>query len=208
VSLGGDNRGELLDRARSVHDLLGDGFRLEEEVTTFRYRKGHDLTGYEDGTENPQGDRAVAAAIVSGKGVGLDGSSFVAVQRFIHDLMAFHLHSRHEADAIIGRNLETNEELEDAPPTAHVKRSAQESFEPEAFMVRRSMPWGDLRESGLYFVAYGESLDRFERVLRRMAGLDDGIVDALTTFTRAVSGGYYWCPPILDGKLDLRALGI
>jgi hypothetical protein len=29
----------------------------------------------------------------------------------------------------------------------------------------------------LYFVAYGESLDRFERVLRRMEGVEDGIVD-------------------------------
>ena len=87
------------------------------------------------------------------------------MQRYIHDLKAFHVHQPQEADAIIGRNLETNEELEDAPPTAHVKRSAQESFEPEAFMVRRSMPWGD-PENGLDFVAYGESLDRFERVLR------------------------------------------
>jgi hypothetical protein len=58
-----------------------------------------------------------------------------------------------------------------------------------------------VNEHGLYFVAYGESLDRFERVLRRMAGLDDGIVDRLLSFTRAVSGGYYWCPPV-----DPRAL--
>ena len=67
------------------------------------------------------------------------------------------------------------------------KRSAQESFDPEAFMVRRSMPFRDRNEHGLYFVAYGESLDRFERVLRRMAGLEDGIVDALLTFSRAVN---------------------
>jgi len=55
-------------------------------------------------------------------------------------------------------------------------------------MVRRSMPWGDVRQRRLYFVAYGESLDRFERVLSRMAGLEDGVVDGLATFTRAVSG--------------------
>ena len=44
--------------------------------------------------------------------------------------------------------------------------------------------------------------------LRRMAGLDDGIVDALVGFSRPVSGGYYWCPPLRDGRLDLAALGL
>jgi putative iron-dependent peroxidase len=99
--------------------------------------------------------------------------------------------------------------MPDAPVTAHVKRTAQESFDPAAFIVRRSMPWGGTLEQGLYFVAYGESLDRFERILRRMAGLDDGTVDALLGFTRAVTGGYYWCPPVDEaGRLDWTALGI
>jgi hypothetical protein len=31
-----------------------------------------------------------------------------------------------------------------APPSAHVKSAAQESYDPPAFMVRRSMPWLDL----------------------------------------------------------------
>jgi len=41
-----------------------------------------------------------------------------------------------------------------------------------------------------------------------MAGLDDGIVDALFTYSRPVTGAYFWCPPLKDGKLDLRALGL
>ncbi len=57
-------------------------------------------------------------------------------------------------------------------------------------------------------MAFGESLDRFERVLSRMAGREDGIVDALLGFTRALSGGYYWCPPVQDGRLDLSRLGL
>ncbi len=70
------------------------------------------------------------------------------------------------------------------------------------------MPFGGLAERGLYFCAYGESLDRFERILKRMAGLEDGVVDALMTFSRAVTGGYYWCPPMCNGKIDWSALGI
>jgi putative iron-dependent peroxidase len=116
--------------------------------------------------------------------------------------------SERARDHVVGRSRRTNEELADAPASAHVKRTAQESFDPPAFMLRRSMPYGTVREHGLYFVAFGATLDPFERALRRMAGLDDGIVDGLLGFSRAASGGYYWCPPLGEnGRLDLGAIG-
>lgn len=209
VSIGGAERGEVLDRAMSIQRALGEGFRLLEEVDTFRYRGGRDLTGYEDGTENPKGQAAIDAAVVARGAPGVAGGSFVAVQRFVHDLhrleTAYDLAGR---DAIIGRRFDTNEEISDAVASAHVKRSAQESFDPPAFMLRRSMPWGGVREHGLYFVAYVEALDRFERVLRRMAGLEDGIVDGLLGITRALTGGYYFCPPLDGDALDLQALSM
>ncbi len=206
IAIGGDEHGEVLDHALEVRRKLR-GFRLLETVDPFRYRGGRDLTGYEDGTENPKGDAAVEAAIVA-DGEGLAGGSFVAAQRWVHDLERFARNEPAARDAIIGRALATNEEIPDAVASAHVKRSAQESFDPPAFMVRRSMPWGSVREHGLYFVAYVNELDKFERVLRRMAGLEDGVVDGLMTFTRAVSGGYYFCPPLRGDALDLRALGV
>ena len=49
----------------------------------------------------------------------------------------------------------------------------------------------------------------FEAQMRRMAGLDDGITDALFRFTHPLTGAYFWCPPVAtDGRLDLRALGL
>jgi putative iron-dependent peroxidase len=204
--LGGPDAGAILQRGRALAAQLGDSFRIDEDVPSFQYAVNRDLSGYEDGTENPVGDRAVETAILAGAGAGLDGSSFVAVQRWIHDLAALERMPQQKRDGLIGRKQDTNEEMEDAPPSAHVKRSAQESFDPPAFMVRRSMPFGNIGEHGLYFVAYGASLDRFERVLRRMAGLDDGVVDGLLRFSRAVTGGYYWCPPQEHGRPDLRAL--
>ena len=208
VFLRGGERGTVLDRAMSIQRKLGAGWRLMDEVDAFRYREGRDLTGYEDGTENPKDDAAVAAAIVPSGGDGMVGGSFVAVQRFVHDLARFQGLDAAARDAVIGRRVETNEEIDDAVATAHVKRAAQESFDPPAFMLRRSMPWGGVREHGLYFVAYVEALDRFERVLRRMAGLEDGELDALLGVTRATSGGYYFCPPIADGRIDLRCVGM
>jgi porphyrinogen peroxidase len=206
--LRGDDRGELLHRTQRIAKSFAPAFRLDAVVDAFVYDGGRDLTGYEDGTENPKGDLATLAAIVARPGDPLDGSSFVAVQQWVHDLDRFAGLSPSERDGVFGRRFSDNEEMDDAPASAHVKRAAQESFEPEAFVVRRSMPWADAVRAGLMFVAFGKSLDAFDAILRRMVGGDDGITDALFTFTRPVSGAYFWCPPMHDRRLDLRALGV
>jgi len=210
--LRGDDRGVLLHTTRTLSAKLAPAFELTHIVDAFKFDTqreiGRDLTGYEDGTENPQGDDAIAAAIVAGKGRGLDGSSFVAVQQWRHDLQRFDALATHEQDHAIGRRKSDNEEIDDAPESAHVKRTAQESFSPEAFVVRRSMPWAEGTQCGLVFVAFGHSFDAYEAQLKRMAGLEDGITDAIFTFTRPVTGNFFWCPPMRDGKLDLSALGL
>lgn len=199
--LRGADPGGCLLAARELLAALPASVEITEDVAAFHFAGGRDLSGYEDGTENPEGDAALAAAFVASGPFA--GGSFLAAQRWIHNLSALSGHSRIERDHLIGRDQETNEELEDAPESAHVKRAAQESFEPEAFMLRRSMPYGGIKEHGLYFVAFGADLDRFERVMHRMVGRDDGIVDGLFRFSRPVSGGYYWCPPVENGRLVL-----
>lgn len=206
--LRGDDRGELVHRTRHIHDVLAPAFRLEQVIDAFTYGEGRDLTGYEDGTENPKDERASEVAFVRGQGDGLDGSSFVAVQQWVHDLDRFDAKSAEEQDYTIGRRRSDNNEIEDAPPSAHIKRTAQESFDPVAFVLRRSMPWTDGCHAGLVFVAFGASLDPFEALLRRMVGADDGIVDALFSFTRPISGAFFWCPGMQEGRLDLRLLGV
>ncbi len=206
--LRGDDHGELVHRTRSLEALLGPAFRLDAVLDAFLHDGGRDLTGYEDGTENPTGSSAVAAASLQGAGPGLDGSSFAAVQQWVHDFAAFDALGPGEQDLSVGRRRGDNEEIEDAPESAHVKRTAQESFSPEAFVLRRSMPWAGGTGAGLVFLAFGRSFDAFEAQLARMTGMDDGITDSLFRFTRPVTGAYYWCPPVSGGRLDLRALGI
>ncbi len=207
--LRGTDPGDLFHRARRVRALLEEGFVASDCVDTFKYGSGLDLTGYEDGTENPTGQAAVDAAIVNGKGPGLDGSSFVAMQQWLHDFGKFEALSAIQADNSIGRRLKDNIELEDAPESAHVKRTAQESFKPEAFMLRRSMPWSSTdTKGGLFFSAFGTSVNAFEAQLARMIGDEDGISDALFKFTRPISGSYFWCPPLHEGRIDLRAISL
>ncbi|WP_230411512.1 Dyp-type peroxidase [Collimonas humicola] len=207
ILLRGSDRSTLFERSAQLVALLADALVLDNSQDTFRYRDGRDLTGYEDGTENPQDNAAVDAALVA-EGAGRQGASFVAVQRWIHDLSRFRGFPAAQRDAAIGRRIKDNEEIDDAPESAHVKRSAQESFTPEAYMVRHSMPWDNGMQQGTEFIAFGESSDRYENVLRRMLGHEDNIVDALFSFSQPVTGGYYWCPPRLGQRLDLQALAI
>jgi putative iron-dependent peroxidase len=206
--LRGDDRGELIHRSRAIENKLAGYFQVTHIVDAFQYEDSRDMTGYIDGTENPSDDEAIDAAILRGQGKGLDGSSFVAVQEWVHDLDLFESMSQNEQDDTFGRRKSDNEEFDEAPPSAHVKRTAQESFEPEAFIVRRSMPWSDTDSVGLVFVAFGKSFDAFEAILTRMVGLDDGVVDALFHFTQPISGSYFWCPPVKDGRLDLSVVSL
>jgi len=198
--LRGPDRGVVFDWTQDIRELVSPAFVLSDSNDTFVYQNNRDLTRFEDGTENPKGDQAVAAAIRS------DGSSFLVVQRWIHDLTRFRAFEQERREMLIGRRADSNEEIEDAPPSAHVKRAAQEDYDPPAFMVRRSMPWANATSEGLEFIAHVESLDRYERVLHRMVGHDDGIVDGLFSFSRPVTGGFYWCPPVTGTRLDLSAL--
>ncbi len=206
--LRGDDRGDLLHLSRRMVQLLQPAFKLRHMVDAFRHKTGRDLTGYEDGTENPTGELAEEAALVHGAGPGLDGSSYVAVQQWVHDFDAFERLAEGDRDNHFGRRLADNVELEDSPTWAHVKRTAQESFEPPAFMLRRSMPWSQSMQGGLMFVAFGKSHRSFEVQMRRMAGEEDGVVDAMFRISKPVSGSYLWYPPIAQGRLDLRQLGL
>lgn len=206
--LRGEDRGDLLIASRHLETLLAPAFDVQDITDAFRHAHGRDLTGYEDGTENPEGAEAETAALLPEGAGALAGSSFVAVQRWHHHMSRFEAMPRQQQDLTIGRERDSNEEIDDAPASAHVKRTAQESFDPEAFVLRRSMPWAEGNQGGLVFTAFGHSFDAFEAQLRRMSGAEDGIVDALYSFTEPRTGAYFWCPPVQGGLVSLQAIGL
>lgn len=203
LRIAGADRGEILHRERALLVRL-PGVQVDRRLDAFMHREGRDLSGYEDGTENPSADEAPGVALCARP--PLQGSSFLAVQQWAHNLDALERMKPAERDACVGRRASDNEEMDDAPPSAHVKRAAQESFSPEAFLLRRSMPWIDGTRSGLVFLAFAASFDPYEAILRRMVGLEDGVQDALFRFTRPVSGAFYWCPALVGDRLDLSVL--
>lgn len=186
-----------LDLAMSIVRRLRDVAMLVEEVHGFRYLDSRDLTGFIDGTENPKGKAAAAAALIGNEDRAFAGGSYVAVQRYMHDLERWRRLDDREQEQIIGRTKRGSVELPKAkkPPTAHISRVVIERDGAELQILRQSYPWGTVRESGLYFVAYTKSLDVFESMLARMMGtVGDGLHDRLMDFSRAVTGATFFVP--------------
>jgi putative iron-dependent peroxidase len=183
---------------------LGDRVEVLEDVAAFRYRDSRDLTGFIDGTENPQGDERAEWALVGDEDAPFAGGSYVFTQRYVHDLAKWGRLSVAEQEDVIGRRKPDSEELPDdvKPATAHIARSNLEVDGKELKIVRQSMPYGDSSEHGLFFIAYCRTLDIPERMLARMMGTSgDGLYDHLMDFSRAVSGAHFFAPslPVLRG---------
>jgi putative iron-dependent peroxidase len=186
-----------LDLAMGLVRRLQPLATMAEEVHGFRYRDSQDLTGFIDGTENPKGKARALAALIGEEDRPFTAGSYVAVQRYVHDLERWRRLDDREQEQIFGRTKRGNVELPKAkkPQTAHISRVVIERDGVELQILRQSYPWGTVREAGLYFAAYTKSLDVFDLMLARMMGTTgDGLHDRLMEFTRAVTGATFFVP--------------
>lgn len=184
--------------AREFLRILGNAATVVEEVPAYKHLGGRDLTGFVDGTENPEGDdRAEVALVAEGP---FAGGSFVSIQRYVHDLSQWEKLPVPEQEQCIGRTKDEDEELDDdvKPPTAHIARVVIEDDGEELEVLRHSLPYGGVTgEKGLYFVAYCADPAPFRRMLEAMVLNDgDGHHDRLLDFTRAVTGASFFTPSV------------
>lgn len=179
---------------------IQDKVELLDERACFRFFDGRDMTGFIDGTENPQfpDNRAEAALLPENSGIFADGS-FIFAQRYIHDLTKWQKLKVDAQEHVFGRTKLESIELDDdvKPKNAHIARTVVEDDEGEEMeILRHSLPYGDGQgDQGLFFVAYTNNLDIIDQMLQRMFGTSgDGIHDRLLHFTTAVDGAYYFAP--------------
>jgi putative iron-dependent peroxidase len=183
--------------ARKIMAEFAGSITIVEEVDGFRYLENRDLTGFVDGTENPEGDERADVALVPQDDPDFTAGSYVNMQRYIHDLATWERLSAHEQEGVIGRTKVDDVELADGvkPPTAHISRVVIEQDGEELEILRHSMPYGNVREAGLLFIAYARTPDNFDRMLDRMIHTDaDGHYDHLLDYTRAVTGCAFFAP--------------
>ena len=184
------------DMGRTLHDALKRQAQLVLETPGFNYHENRDMTGFIDGSANPQDDEACETALVPAGQANADGAYVMSMQ-FLHDLDAFQYLPVPEQEKVIGRTKNDSTELEGAakPADAHIARAEVSIAGVEQKIFRRSFPFGGVQQHGLYFLAFACEQNRFDAILRSMYGISgDGVHDRLLNFTRAVTGSCWFAP--------------
>jgi putative iron-dependent peroxidase len=184
-----------------VCQLLADSVELIEHIQAFRFLDGRDFTGFVDGTENPQGMHKREVALVKEADDAIfAGGSYLHTQRYQHNLTLWNSLKNKEQEDVYGRTKLDNIEYtsDEKPLTAHTKRTSLKDEQGNAIeIVRQSMPYGDMKRQGLFFVSYCHSPKPFEIMLRSMIyGDEHGNVDHLLKYTQAETGAAFFAPSL------------
>jgi putative iron-dependent peroxidase len=171
-----------------------------DEVHGFRYFDERDLIGFVDGTENPTGPDAEAAAIVGDADPDFAGGSYVIVQKYLHDVRAWDALPVEEQERVIGRTKLSDIELPDEakPINSHVAlNTVVEPDGTERQILRANMPFGSAGsgEFGTYYIGYAASPTVTELMLINMfIGRPPGNYDRILDFSTAVTGNLFFVP--------------
>jgi porphyrinogen peroxidase len=187
-----------------IFDLGGEAVKalsplatLVRECSGWSYRHSRDLTGFEDGTENPTLYEAPAVALIESGSPG-EGGSILLFQQWRHDWPAWSGLDQGRQERIIGRTKPDSVELSEQamPADSHVARTTLEVGGVELPIFRRNVPYGNVSDHGTLFIGFAAEQRRLHDMLKQMAGADGGPRDALTRFTTPLTGAYYFCPSV------------
>lgn len=192
--------------ATALSSQLGDAVELVEEVEGFRYLDSRDLTGFVDGTENPEGEHRMDVAVVGDEDRSFYGGSYIHIQRYVHNMAHWNRLQVKAQEDIMGRTKAENIEYAGADKalTAHTKRtSLKDSSGNSVEILRHSMPYGDMQACGLLFASYCRNNQNFRLMLESMVSGDgEGHTDHLLKYTRAVTGAAFFAPSV-EGLAEL-----
>ena len=182
----------VFDVARQAIAALEPLASVAEETSSWPYHHDRDLTGFIDGTENPSLIDAPQVALVPEPKPGA-GGSVLLLQKWVHAASRWESEPVARQENVIGRRKADSEELDPKPRDSHVARTDQDVF---GKIFRRNMPFGTVTAHGTMFVGFSAEQQRLARMLESMAGLASGARDALTRYTRPVTGAYYFIPSL------------
>ena len=198
VWISGGSYDAVFDAVVGVTTALEGLASVVEETTGWTYHRDLDLTGFIDGTENPSLAKAAHLVVIPDGAPGR-GGCVLLFQKWAHDTAAWTGLSVAEQQKVIGRTKANSVELADRPESSHVARTDQEDF---GDIFRRNTAYGSPQDHGTVFVGFAATQQPLAATLDSMAGIG-GIRDALTRFTRPLTGAYYFVP----ASDDLSGLG-
>ncbi len=188
--LSGSSYDVVFDAAHEAIAQLTPAARLMDETSSWQYQRDRDLTGFIDGTENPTLLEASDVVLVPPGRPGGGGTIFL-LQKWEHDKAAWESLGTAVQERVIGRTKLDSIELDHKPSDSHVARTDQDTF---GKIFRRNLPFGTVSNHGTMFVGFSADQRHLARMLDSMAGLANGVRDALTRYTRPLSGAYYFIP--------------
>ena len=185
--------------ATQIMVRLGPAVNPQDEVHGFRYFDSRDLIGFVDGTENPKGQDAIDATLITNEDPGFAAGSYVIIQKYLHDLTGWNVLPTEKQEKIVGRTKLNDVELDDKikPTYAHNALTKIVENGKEVKILRDNMPFGHAgqKEFGTYFIGYSRSPRTIEEMLQNMfVGKPPGNYDRLLDFSRAVTGNLFFVP--------------
>jgi putative iron-dependent peroxidase len=187
----------VFDVGRAVIGALAGVATLERELSGWSYKHSRDLTGFEDGTENPALMIAPRIATIPDGAPGA-GGTILLFQQWHHHAAEWEALPEHAQELVIGRTKPDSIELDEAvmPDDSHVSRTTVEEDGDERKIFRRNTAYGTPVTFGTVFVGFSADQQRLDRMLRRMAGAEDGLRDKLTYYSTPLTGAYYFVPSL------------
>src|SRR5260370_19760344 len=178
---------------------LGAAVSPVDEVQGFRYFDSPDLIGFVDGTENPKGQDAADATLITGEDPAFTAGSYVIIQKYLHDLAGWNKLPVEKQEKIVGRTKLNEVELDDkAKPTyAHnaLTKIGKDGKEIKILRDNTAFVHAGLTEFGTYFIGYSRSPRTIEEMLQNLfVGKPPGNYDQLLDFSPALTAHLFFCP--------------
>jgi putative iron-dependent peroxidase len=184
---------------------------VARETPAFIYRNSLDLTGFIDGTGNPEPEDQHDRGIIP-DGQPAAGGSFCIAQRWVHDLNYFNGLPLADQEALFGRTKADSTRLDVQPPRSHLSHvelrqgdTADATKPKRGEMVRRSTPYAFHDGTiGLYFMGFCREQAPLRERMEAIYGMNGQPRDALTDYSTPASGSYYFAPSVesLSAALD------
>ncbi|ETX09759.1 peroxidase [Marinomonas ushuaiensis DSM 15871] len=193
-------RDATYELGNALYSAFSDSISLVEEVNCFKYLDNRDLTGFVDGTENPEGENRKSVALVGEEDPNFKDGSYFNLMRFVHDLSKWEKQDLKTQEDTYGRTKEDNEEYASSEKSvhAHTKRTSLKDENGRSMeILRQSIPYASLTEKGLMFASYSKTPTIFNLMLESMVkGDEHGNTDHLMKYTSAKTGQAFFVPAI------------
>eukprot|EP00993_Chasmostoma_nieuportense_P001980 NODE_2813_length_1084_cov_43.240334_g2683_i0.p1 GENE.NODE_2813_length_1084_cov_43.240334_g2683_i0~~NODE_2813_length_1084_cov_43.240334_g2683_i0.p1 ORF type:complete len:324 (-),score=64.52 NODE_2813_length_1084_cov_43.240334_g2683_i0:59-1030(-) len=203
IWLNSDRKDDIWKLQWDCRQALKNHMKVARETITFIYGDSLDMTGFKDGTGNPEATRDTEVAIVPAGQKGA-GGSFMLAQRWIHDLTAWEALPVGEQEKIFGRTKKDSTRLNEQPDFSHLSHTelregaTADATKPKRDEItRRSTPYAFHDGSvGLYFTAFCKTQKPLRERLERMYGVNGEVRDRLTDYSNPASGAFYFAPSV------------